>query len=91
MPHLAAPWRVAVPTHGDEKHPYYKLMRNAARELGFKKRILWTDLAKCSAADNRKLPVHEHRQEPGPRDDQRALHVEEHAPYVICPRAGTSR
>jgi hypothetical protein len=42
------------------KHKYYKLMRNAARELGFKGRILWTDLAKCSAPDGRKLPVHEH-------------------------------
>ena len=44
------------------KHPYYKLMRNAARELGFKGRIVWTDLVKCSAADGGKLPVHEHRQ-----------------------------
>jgi len=44
------------------RHRYYKLMRNAARELGFKGRVLWTDLAKCSAADNGKLPVHEHQQ-----------------------------
>lgn len=44
------------------KHRYYKLMRNAARELGFKGRILWTDLAKCSAPNRKKLPIDEHRQ-----------------------------
>ncbi|WP_434043929.1 MULTISPECIES: uracil-DNA glycosylase family protein [Sorangium] len=42
------------------KHLYYTRMRNAARELGFKGRILWTDLVKCSATDGGKLPVQAH-------------------------------
>jgi hypothetical protein len=42
------------------KHLYYTRMRNAARELGFKGRILWTDLVKCSATDSGKLPVQAH-------------------------------
>lgn len=41
---------------------YYTRMRNAARELGFKGWILWTDLVKCSVDDKKKLPGHEHRQ-----------------------------